>query len=357
MNADIARGSEDLDTLRARVTLSTSFAWMLVSGLSGIAGREHGEVVLNDLWRRLMSSEQNTRFVEALTKLGITEGSPATVAARYHYLSNSIGGIRMHYVEESPKKVWIRYLAPWGSFPGISALLVAPSVRRTILSTWHPRNGELLGCPRLGWVATKFISEGHAYDEGYFLEYDHDLKPEERFRVETVASSPEFDPAKAPRLDPVAWPEARVLKGSHSYGADYAGHLLEIMENMFGPLVASQLVERGLRMLAVQYTADLAGKAGVTGNGPDDIAELAAAILRSFRNEVTCTVSGNKAEVSFSRVVPFQAVRSREMRAALFAFFSTATQMLNGHVRATRHLVEDRGIETWTFADEGRWLW
>jgi len=69
--------------------------------------------------------------------------------------------------------------------------------------------------------------------------------PEERFRVEAVERSPEFDPAKAPKLDPVAWPEARWLKGNHNYGVDYLGHVLQIMERLFGTLVAAQLIERG----------------------------------------------------------------------------------------------------------------
>jgi len=357
MNNSSPTSTEDLESLRARVAVSTKFAWIAVSGLTAIAAREQGEKALNDLWRMLMSVEQKTRFLEALKKLGIDQGPPATIAARYHYFSNSIGGLTMHYIEETPKKVWIRYLAPWGSYPGISALLVPPSVRRTILTTWHPRNGELLGCPRLGWVVTKFVSEGHPYDEGYFYESDHDLAPEERFRVEAVEHSPEFDPAKAPKLDPVAWPEARWLKGNHNYAVDYLDHVLQIMERMFGTLVASQLIERGMRMLAVQYTADLARTAGITGTDICAISGLFAAILRSFKTKVELRQSPGRATLTFADFPPYGHIGSADMRTAFFAFFAMAVRVLNGRVSIARETGAPHKAETWTLVDEKVWLW
>ncbi len=357
MNASPRTATEDLDLLRVRVALSTKFAWIVVSGLTAIASREQGEKALNDIWAALLSSEQKHRFLDALKKLGIDQGPPATIAARYHYFSNAIGGLTMHYIEETPKKVWIRYMSPWGSYPGISALLVPPSVRRTILSTWHPRNGELLGCPRLGWVVTKFVSEGHPYDEGYFCEYDHDLVPEERFRVEAVERSPEFDPAKAPKLDPVAWPEARWLKGNHNYAVDYLGHVLRIMERLFGTLVAAQLVERGMRMLAVQYAADLARTVGLHGNDAGAIADLFAAILRSFKTTVEVRRNADRISLSFTGFPPFQQTSSADIRTAFFAFFAMSCRVLNGRVSIARDAGGADGPETWTLIDEKAWLW
>jgi hypothetical protein len=330
---------------------------MVVSGLTAISCRERGEKALNDIWASLLSAEQHSRFLEALVKLGIDGEPPAVTAAKYHYFSNSIGGISMQYIEETPKKVWIRYLSPWGTYPGISALLVPPSVRRTILGTWHPRNGELLGCPRLGWVATKFVSEGHPYDEGYFCEYDHDLGPEERMRVKPTERSPEFDPAKAPKLDPNAWPEERLLKGSFNYAVDYVAHTLEIMERLFGTVAASHLVESGMRTLAVQYTTELARSTGMQGNGVHAITGLFGDILRSFRNDVAIDERQDGAVLSFSRYVPFADVGSEDIRRALFAFFAMATRVLNGRISIRRERSGSDGGERWTLIDEKRWLW
>lgn len=350
--------SEDLPALRARVGLAGKLAWTLVSGLTAIVYRERGEKALNDLWFKLMSAEQKVRFRAALVKLGIDKDPPAVTAAKYHYFSNSIGGLNMQIIEESPRKVWIRYLSPWGTYPGIAALTVPASVRRTILSTWHPRNGELLGCPRLGWVATKFVAEGHPYDEGYFLEYDHDLAPEERFRVEHVEHTPEFDPEKAPKLDPEAWPEARWLKGSYSYGVDYVMHAIETMYLLFGAPAARDLVATAMRLVAVQYGPDFAKASGEVGAGPAQIAQSFATMLGAFRNECAVDASQpDRATLSLRGFTPFAHAPDEGLRQAVFELFLMMTRLRNGHVSLTRRCDAAGGTEIWTLTDEKRWLW
>jgi hypothetical protein len=349
---------EDMAALRHRVDVVGTFGWSVVSGLTAIVLREKGETALNNVWRSLMAAEQSQRFVEALDKLGIRGEPPAVTAAKYHYFSNSIGGLNLQYMEETPKKVWIRYLPPWGTFPGISALTVPPSVRRTILSTWHPRNGELLGCPRLGWVATKFVAEGHQYDEGYFFEYDHDLRPEERFRVEHVEHTPEFDPARAPKLDPEQWPEARILKGSASYASDYVKHVIEVVVSQFGMNTASYMLSCAMKLLAVQFTPSLKSLTKTEGNDPAALAHMFTAIMGAFKNQPqTRSISADSVELSFETFEPFPYPQSDALRAAAFAFFDMAVRTLNGHVRITRHFDDATGVEKWTLTDTHTWLW
>jgi len=349
--------TEDIESLRQRVALSTKFGWLVVSAVTAILYREKGEKALNDVWSTLMSAEQSVRFRDALVKLGIQNDPPAIAAAKYHYFSNSIGGLTMQFIQESPKKAWIRYMPPWGSFPGIAAMAVPSSVRRTILSTWHPRNGELIGCPRLGWVATKFVAEGHPYDEGYFEEYDHDLGPAEKMKIIPVTSSPEFDPAKAPRLDPEAWPEARILKGSHNYAADYALHAIEAVIRHFGQQTTAHIVRMAMRFLAVQYAGELAKQVGATTKSAHAAASLAAAILGSFRNPVDLTKkSDTVSELSFKSFAPFEPVATEDMRGALFAFFDMATRVISGRFTASRSFHAGSGVETWRFEDHQRWM-
>lgn len=358
MSRDFVEKEEDMDQLRHRVAMATSFGWSVVSGVTAMVWREKGEAALNALWRALMSAEQRGRFVQALDKLGIRGDPPAVAAAKYHYFSNTIGGLNLHYMEESPRKVWIRYLPPWGTYPGISALAVPPSVRRTILSTWHPRNGELLGCPRLGWVATKFVAEGHQYDEGYFYEYDHDLRPEETFRVEHVDKSPEFLPERAPRLDPGEWPAARILKGSANYAADYVSHAIDVMVAQFGMAAACDMIRSAMRLLAVQYVGSIKSLAGVEGHGPADIAAVYADILKSFKNAPQVKqVSPDSVQIVLDGFAPFPYPESRPMREAVFAYFEMGVRVLNGHISIDQRFDPGRGTETWTLVDEKKWLW
>ena len=256
---------ESIESLRERVALSSNFGWLVVSAVTAILYREKGEQALNDVWRSLMSAEQTIRFRDALVKLGIENDPPAVAAAKYHYFSNSIGGLTMHFIEESPKKAWIRYMPPWGSFPGIAAMAVPSSVRRTILSTWHPRNGELIGLPaaalgrnqvhRRRQSLRRGLLRGMRPGPGAFGKDDH---PGGRRKSRV-------DPDTAPKLDPKVWPEARILKGSHNYAADYALHAIEAVIRLFGEQQAQNIVRMAMKFLAVQYTGSLAKQAGAPG--------------------------------------------------------------------------------------------
>lgn len=351
------KSDETIDQLKARTALANKFSWLVVSGVTAMSYRDKGEATLNEIWRRLLSSEQKDRFLAALDKLEIRDNPPAVTAALYHYFSNSIGGLNMQVVVESPRKAWIRYMAPWGSYPGIAAFAVPSSVRRTILSTWHPRNGELLGCPRLGWVATKFVAEGHPYDEGYFYEYDHDLKPEERFRVEHVEKSPEFIAADAPKLNPETWPEARVLKGGYNYSVDYVRHVLAIVYELLGVHGATHVIASAMRLLGAQFTADLANTTGQTGKDAIGVLRMFAAIFAAFRNEVEVEGDASKATLRLRGFTPFTDESAPELRAAIFEFFAMAVRQSNGHLKIERAPLAAGGEEVWTVTDAGEWLW
>lgn len=351
------KSAETLEELRARTALAGKFAWLMVSGMTAMCYREKGEATLIEIWRRLLAGEQRDRFLAALDKLEIRDNPPAVTAALYHYFSNSIGGLNMQVVIESPRKAWIRYMAPWGSYPGIAALAVPPAVRRTILSTWHPRNGELLGCPRLGWVATKFVAEGHPYDEGYFYEYDHDLRPEERFRVEHVERTPEFDPEAAPKLNPDTWPEARILKGGYNYGVDYVRHVVAILYELLGVNGATDVIRAAMRLLAAQFTQDLARTTGETGTDAIGVLRMFAALFAAFRNEVSVEGDAGRAVLRLKGFTPFTDEAAPELRAAVYEFFAMAVRQQNGHLRLERAPLGAAGEEVWTLTDAGEWLW
>jgi len=347
---------EDLVALKQRVAIAEAFGWAVVSGLTASVWRDKGEQALNRVWHRLMTAEQQERFIAALHKLGIHNDTPAVTAAKYHYFSNTIGGLNMQYIEESPRKVWIRYLPPWGSYPGIAALAVPASVRRTILTTWHPRNGELLGCPRLGWVATKFVVEGHPYDEGYFYEYDHDLAPEERCVIRHVERTPAFDPARAPQLDPAQWPQARILKGSANYAADYLKHSVEAVVELFGLAFACDLLKSTMKTLAIQFVGHMRTLTGYPAADTASLAQSYAGILQAFKNTVHWARTGpDSAELQFDTLSPFPFENTDAMREAVFAWFQMGVRIANGRIRLERHRSGAR--ERWTFTDTKQWLW
>ncbi|MFN0044603.1 MAG: hypothetical protein ACKVSF_15495 [Alphaproteobacteria bacterium] len=351
------RSDEDLAQTRRRCALATRLWDRMFSALTCIAYRAHGEEGMRSLWFAMLSNHQGGHYRDGLKLLGIDKDPPAIAAAKYHYLSNQIGERRMAYIEESPKKVWIRYMAPVWMYDGVSLLALPRSSRRMVLTVWHPRNGPMMGCARLGYVATKFITEGEPYDEGYFIEHDRDLAPAETLKFETARHTPEFDPAKAPKLDPAAWPEARVLKARRNFAGGYVTTAIEVLTSAYGEGATAALVAEAMDGLAVQYVHELRDMAGIAGTGAGAIAALFAALLEACYQEF----SVESASAAHHRIVlktfrPFSGTVSEALRAAFFRFPFMATRVLDGRISASRQAGAD-GTEIWDFKDAGRWLW
>ena len=66
----------------------------------------------------LFRSIQEKKFAPSFSKLDL-EGLPDAVAcARYHVLSNTLGGVSVEYMEESKQKAWVRFRYPRWIFSG-----------------------------------------------------------------------------------------------------------------------------------------------------------------------------------------------------------------------------------------------
>lgn len=347
----------DLDILRQDCTIASTFWGRIFAAALAVTNREKGEQAASELIVRILQEHQTGHYHEGLRRLGISESEPpAVIAAKYHYLSNAIGGLSMEYVEESPRKVWIRYTAPMWTFAGIGMLAIPGSVRRSTFNAWHPRNGKMMGCPRLGWVSTKFIMEGEPYDEGYFIEYDHDLAPGEEFRYEPVAVTPEFDPDKAPRLDPALWPEARRLKATRNFSRGYARTSAECLYRLFGEQTALFLIRQMMRGVAIQFTHELKREAGIDGKDAGAVTAFLARVLQACGQDHSVeTLSPEKHRIHLRSFLPFEPDAGAPLREAWFEFPVMAARIINGRVGLSR-LADGTG-EIWEIEDKGRWLW
>lgn len=352
----------NLDQLRKECDIGNRFLGLIWSGLHIVTLREKGDPALHKLWLRVLAAHQGEKYREGLRKLGIGENEPpAVVAAKYHYFTNIMGGLKMDYVEESPKKVWIRYLAPAWTYPGVSLLAVPTNIRRTGFSGWHPFNGKLMGCPRLGWVATKFVTEGYPYDEGYFIEYDHDLTPGEEMRYEVVQNTPECDRSQLPILDPEVWPEARQLKAHRNWSKGYVKTTVEQLQRMYGENATNYMVSEVMRGLAIQYAEHFARELGVPDNSLQSIAATLNGILKGCTQVVeTEHITDSHSRLTLRSFEPFENDTPEDLRLAFFQFYAMATRVLNGRVRIERQVKGDSQFgtyEVWDIRDTGNWLW
>lgn len=230
---------------------------------------QRGSADAAELMFRTFRRQHHARFLPGLGKLGLDGLPDAIAAASYHYLSNRIGGVSVEFMPESDRKAWVRFPPPRWVWPGVTICGIPTEVSAAMLRGWQAHNGVSLGNPRLGFVCTGMTVDGQPGLEGYFLEHDHDLTPEERLRFARHETAPAFDPALAPRLDPAAWPEERLARAHRGYAMEYIRSSLPELLHAFGPDTARFLGAGAGRLVGMQMYDEVAAGIGLAGIARD----------------------------------------------------------------------------------------
>jgi hypothetical protein len=207
---------------------------------------------------RVFRRQQQERFLPGLAKLGLDHLPPAVAAARYHYLSNWIGGVHVEYMYETDRKAWIRYPVPRWIWRGTAICAVPGEVSRAMLRGWHANNGVALGNLNLGFVCTKQSVDGQDGLEGYYCEYDHPLEIDARLVFARHLEAPMFDPATAPALPVDSWPKPRLEKAYRNYAMEYVKTAAPVMVQVFGPEDAAYLLLLAGKLIGMQYFHEIA---------------------------------------------------------------------------------------------------
>lgn len=252
-------------------------AWFTGAVLAFVTRR--GEKDAARLVRGIFRRQQAATFLPGLRKLGLDGLPPAIAAARYHYLSNFIGGVGVEYVEEGPRKAWIRYPPPRWIWSGTAICGIPRAVNEAMLRGWHANNGVMLGCPRLAFVCTGQAVAGDPGLEGYFIDEARDLAERERLRFAPGERMPRFDASVAPRLPAADWPAERVAKAKRGYAMTYCRTLLREAVALFG-VEGAALVGQAARLVAMQQARATAVTLGV-----DDPAAFMVALARAEGDE------------------------------------------------------------------------
>ena len=269
----------------------------LLTGLVLTLVTRRGEDQAAELVFRLFRRQHLEKFLPGLVKLGLDRLPPAVACAQHHYLSNQVGGVKTEYARESDRKAWVRYPPPRWIWYGASICGIPSRVNAAMLHGWHGHNGVTLGNPRLGVVCTGQTVDGDPGLEGYYLEHDHDLAPDERVRFARGERMPAFDPAAAPRLDPVAWPPERLDTVIARYAMEYVRTTLPVALALLGPDGTRALLGHAARLIGMQYHDETARLLEIDGRGPEPFARYLAALAEAQGEAVEVTAGRGRASV------------------------------------------------------------
>ena len=287
--------------------LGGSVAFSVDNALTLSIIRRHGHEAAESIQFNVLRSHQKEFFLDGLKKLGLDkEASDAVRCAKYHFLSNALGGLRVTYAEESPDKAWIVYETPyWVDSPWNPSIAVAsfrPEMLIETMRAWHGNNGEMLGNPGLAFVMTELVTAGGARDAGYFIDTHRTLAPSERLQVKLDEGVPPGLDLRGPAFDPEAWPLERQAKAWRNFSVAYVGGRLYWMLEALGEDETAALFEHALRLTILQHRESIhALLAPMAEIGPGRAAALWAAWHGAWGDEVALAEGTNGAAVGTVR--------------------------------------------------------
>ena len=241
-----------------------------------------GEEAVGNWTFRVFRRLHLEKFVSSFDKLGLTGEPDPVAAAKYHYLSNSVGGVEVEFMPESDRKAWVRFCHPRWLYDGTALCGVPESVSHGFLRGWYAHNGVSLGNDRMGFVCVSQDMTAEVGMAGYFYEYDDSITEEERLKFAPEEVPPRFVAAKAPKLDASDWPRARLLKANRNYAMDYVRVGLVELVNELGLKEAHAIASHAAALIGRQYYRALQKLMGFD-RAAEDAESLAAFWLRLAR--------------------------------------------------------------------------
>lgn len=285
----VAQSHEPASTMRAAADIYHAFFTGLILTL---VTRRSADAAARWVFA-VFRHQHHEKFLSSFGKLGLDHMPHAVACAAYHYLSNSVGGVRVEFMRESDRKAWVHFVPPRWIYPGASICGVPTEVSRGFLYGWYAQNGVSLNNPRLGFVCTAQTTDGQHGLSGYFLEHDRDLAPDERLQFRPGELPPPFDPAAAPKLPEGDWPAERLAKAERNYAMEYIRSGLPRLVELFGPAEAAYLGRTAARLIGAQLYAQTAEKLGVAPGGAGNFARFLAGLAAGEGDETTITTSSD----------------------------------------------------------------
>ena len=267
-------------------------------GLQLMVAVEESKQTVFDWMFRLFRKQHEEKFLSSFSKLGL-DGLPDAVAcAKYHVLSNGMGGVAVEYMPESDTKAWVRFRYPRWMYAGPAICGIPAEAGRGFLHGWYAQNGVSLRNPRLGFVCISEDVTGQFGLCGYFKEYDHDLSPYERLIFSPDERAPLYDANAQPSPPQSEWNEVRLLKASRNYAVEYIRNGIAALIEVVGEVRAEALACRAARLIGLQHYSVMAAATGAVDGDVEDAARFLVGMFSGMGDEAKVVdQSSSEAEI------------------------------------------------------------
>ena len=256
-------------------------------GLQLMVAVEESKQTVFDWMFRLFRKQHEEKFLSSFSKLGL-DGLPDAVAcAKYHVLSNGMGGVAVEYMPESDTKAWVRFRYPRWMYAGPAICGIPMEAGRGFLHGWYAQNGVSLENPRLGFVCVSEDVTGQFGLCGYFKEYDRDLSPDERLIFSPDERAPLYDTNAQPSPPQSEWNEVRLLKANRNYAVEYIRNGIAALIEVVGEARAEALAGRAARLTGLQHYAVMAAATGAVDGGVEDAAHFLVRMFSGMGDKAT----------------------------------------------------------------------
>ncbi|MEL6664176.1 MAG: hypothetical protein AAFR33_14365 [Pseudomonadota bacterium] len=262
-------------------------------GLQLMVAVEESRQTVFDWMFRLFRRQHEEKFLSSFEKLGLDGLPPAVACAKYHVLSNSMGGVAVEYMPESDTKAWVRFRYPRWMYAGPAICGIPVEASRGFLHGWYAQNGVSLGNPRLGFVCVSEDVTGQFGLCGYFKEYDRDLAGDERLVFAPDVRPPPYDPAAQPVPPAAEWSQARLAKANRNYAVEYIRNGISALTEVIGRERTLELAKRAARLTGLQQFPAMASSLDAVDGRPEDAGRFLCAIMAGMGDTCEMETAGD----------------------------------------------------------------
>ncbi len=266
----------------AAITAQANLHHQYFLGLQLMVAVEESKQVVYNWMFRLFRRQHEDKFLSSFEKLGLDQEPDAVACAKYHVLSNGIGGVAVEYMAESESKAWVRFRYPRWMYAGPAICGIPVEASRGFLHGWYAQNGVSLNNPRLGFVCVSEDVTGQFGLCGYFKEYDHDLSETERLVFAPDERPPAFVAGDQPVPPARDWSEERLAKANRNYAMEYVRNGLSALTEVIGAERTKMLATKAAWLTGLQNYQDMRAALGMAEGNARQSAEFLSQMMQGM---------------------------------------------------------------------------